>query len=214
MRAALCARYHPRRPPLSPVPRTQPARAGRALPTASEHHVAAVPIRDRDSTFTPAFDAAFAAADIHIIRTWHAHRERPRSLSARSALRCECLNHILITGPRHLAAAAGTSSATTPGSTGSGPQRHLVRHRIPVVALDLPGHCISFGDVTSFVDVISDVTSWRRTAHPTHRRVDGKAATTSGPRSFALLVDLVQWADDERVRRPRPPGPAGIVQSG
>ena len=58
---------------------------GRELQLPSEHHAAAVPIRNRDSKFTPAFDAAFAAADIRIIRTWHAHRERPRSLSARSA---------------------------------------------------------------------------------------------------------------------------------
>jgi transposase InsO family protein len=58
-------------------------------------------IRDRDSKFTTAFDAVFAGADIRIIRT---PARAPRANAERfiGTLRRECLDHILITGPRHL----------------------------------------------------------------------------------------------------------------
>ena len=60
-------------------------------------------IRDRDSKFTTAFDAVFAGADIRIIRT---PRRAPRANAIAErfigTLRRECLDHILITGPRHL----------------------------------------------------------------------------------------------------------------
>jgi putative transposase len=59
-------------------------------------------IRDRDSKFTAAFDAVFAAADICIIRT--PIRALANAIAERfiGTLRRECLDHILITGSRHL----------------------------------------------------------------------------------------------------------------
>ena len=60
-------------------------------------------IRDRDSKFTAAFDAVFTAADIRIIRT-PIRAPRANAIAERfiGTLRRECLDHILITGPRHL----------------------------------------------------------------------------------------------------------------
>jgi putative transposase len=62
-------------------------------------------IRDRDSRFTAAFDAVFAGADIRIIRT-PVRAPRANAIAERwiGTLRRECLDHILITGRRHLAA--------------------------------------------------------------------------------------------------------------
>jgi putative transposase len=62
-------------------------------------------IRDRDSKFTAAFDAVFTGADIRIIRT-PVRAPRANAIAERfiGTLRRECLNHLLITGPRHLAA--------------------------------------------------------------------------------------------------------------
>jgi transposase InsO family protein len=62
-------------------------------------------IRDRDSSFTAAFDAVFVGADIRIIRT-PVHAPRAKAIAERfiGTLRRECLDHILITGPRHIAA--------------------------------------------------------------------------------------------------------------
>ena len=61
-------------------------------------------IRDRDSKFTAAFDAVFAGADIRIIRT-PVRAPRANAIAERfiGTLRRECLDHMLITGPRHLA---------------------------------------------------------------------------------------------------------------
>jgi transposase InsO family protein len=61
-------------------------------------------IRDRDAKFTPAFDAVFAAAKIRIIRT-PIRAPRANAIAERwiGTLRRECLDHLLITGPRHLA---------------------------------------------------------------------------------------------------------------
>jgi putative transposase len=61
-------------------------------------------IRDRDSKFTTAFDAVFASADIRIIRT-PIRAPRANAIAERfiGTLRRECLDHLLITGPRHLA---------------------------------------------------------------------------------------------------------------
>ena len=62
-------------------------------------------IRDRDSKFTAAFDAVFSGADIRIIRT-PVRAPRANAIAERfiGTLRRECLDHFLITGPRHLAA--------------------------------------------------------------------------------------------------------------
>ena len=61
-------------------------------------------IRDRDAKFTAAFDAVFAGADIRIIRT-PVRAPRANAIAERfiGTLRRECLDHMLITGPRHLA---------------------------------------------------------------------------------------------------------------
>jgi transposase InsO family protein len=60
-------------------------------------------IRDRDSKFTAAFDAVFAAADICIIRS-PIRAPRANAIAERfiGTLRRACLDYILITGPRHL----------------------------------------------------------------------------------------------------------------
>ena len=60
-------------------------------------------IRDRDSTFTAAFDAVFASADIRIIRT-PIRAPRANAIAERfiGTPRRERLDHLLITGPRHL----------------------------------------------------------------------------------------------------------------
>ena len=59
-------------------------------------------IRDRDSKFTAAFDAVFASADIRIIRT-PIRAPRANAIAERfiGTLRRECLDHLLIAGPRH-----------------------------------------------------------------------------------------------------------------
>jgi putative transposase len=65
-------------------------------------------IRDRDSKFTAAFDAVFARADIAIIGT-PVRAPRANAIAERfiGTLRRECLDHLLITGPRHLAVVLG-----------------------------------------------------------------------------------------------------------
>src|SRR6476661_5215791 len=62
-------------------------------------------IRDRDSKFTAAFDAVFTGADIRVIRA-PVRAPRANAIAERfiGTLRRECLDHLLITGPRHLAA--------------------------------------------------------------------------------------------------------------
>ena len=60
-------------------------------------------IRDRDSKFTAAFDAVFVGADMRIIRT-PIRAPRANAIAERfiGTLRRECLDHLLITGSRHL----------------------------------------------------------------------------------------------------------------
>ena len=61
-------------------------------------------IRDRGSKFTAAYDAVFNGADA-ILRT-PVRAPRANAIAERfvGTPRCECLDHLLITGPRHLAA--------------------------------------------------------------------------------------------------------------
>jgi transposase InsO family protein len=61
-------------------------------------------IRDRDTKFTHTFDAVLQAADISIIKT-PAQAPRVIAIAERwiGSLRRECLDQMLITGPRHLA---------------------------------------------------------------------------------------------------------------
>jgi transposase InsO family protein len=61
-------------------------------------------IRYRAAKFTAAFDAVFAGADIRIIRS-PVRAPRANAIAERwiGTLRRECLDHVLITGPRHLA---------------------------------------------------------------------------------------------------------------
>jgi len=60
-------------------------------------------IRDRDSKFTTAFDAVFEGAAIQIVRT-PIRAPRANAIAERfiGTLRRECLDHLLITGPRHV----------------------------------------------------------------------------------------------------------------
>ena len=62
-------------------------------------------IRDRDARFNAAFDTVFSGTDIAIIRT-PARAPRANAIAERfiGTLRRECLDHLLITGHRHLAA--------------------------------------------------------------------------------------------------------------
>jgi putative transposase len=68
-------------------------------------------IRDRDLKFTAAFDAVFSGADIRIIRT-PIQAPRANAIAERfiGTLRRECLDHMLITGRRHLAMVASGSA--------------------------------------------------------------------------------------------------------
>jgi putative transposase len=61
-------------------------------------------IRDRDTKFTRAFDTVFHATDIGIIQT-PSRAPRANAIAERwiGTLRRECLDRILITGPRHFA---------------------------------------------------------------------------------------------------------------
>ena len=60
-------------------------------------------IRDRDSKFTTAFDTVFAGSEIRIIRT-PIRAPRANAIAERfiGTVRRECLDRLLITGPRHL----------------------------------------------------------------------------------------------------------------
>jgi transposase InsO family protein len=79
-------------------------------------------IRDRDSKFTAAFDAVFAGAGIRIIRT-PVQAPRANAIAERwiGTLRRECLDHLLITGPRPTSSPSpdpcSCSTSHSPGRT-------------------------------------------------------------------------------------------------
>ena len=112
-------------------------------------------IRDRDSKFTAAFDAVFAGADIRIIRT-PVRAPRANAIAERwiGTLRRECLDHLLITGPRHLTRCCRSSSSTTTLTALTG---HSDSSR-PPAALPRPpqrpsGRCDETGSAVSYTSI-------------------------------------------------------------
>jgi putative transposase len=85
-------------------------------------------IRDRDSRFTATFDAVFTGTDIHVLRT-PVRAPRANAIAERwiGPLRRECLDHLLITGPRHLAAVLREYT------------QHYVRHEAPLDHVEVKG---------------------------------------------------------------------------
>ena len=85
-------------------------------------------IRDRDSKFTAAFDAVFTSADIRVIRT-PIRAPRANAIAERfiGTLRRECLDHMLITGPRHLDLVLREYI------------QHFVRHEAPLDHVEVKG---------------------------------------------------------------------------
>jgi putative transposase len=80
--------------PAGPQPAHGPRRARRPVP---------VPDPRPRQLFTTSFDAVFASAEIRTIRT-PIRAPRANAIAARfiGTMRRECLDHLLITGPRHL----------------------------------------------------------------------------------------------------------------
>jgi putative transposase len=85
-------------------------------------------IRDRDAKFTATVDAVFAGADIAIIRT-PVRAPRANAVAERfiGTLRRECLDHLLITGPRHLTVVLQEYI------------EHYVRHEAPLDHVEVKG---------------------------------------------------------------------------
>ena len=119
-------------------------------------------IRDRDAKFTAAFDAVFAGADIRIIRT-PVRAPRANAIAERwiGTLRRECLDHLLITGPRHLAAVLQrvprritTPTARTDRSISTRPQAALPRPpQRPSGRCDEIGSAVSYTSICRSHDV-------------------------------------------------------------
>jgi putative transposase len=70
-------------------------------------------LRDRDATFTAIFDTIFTATGIDVIKTPPPQAPRANAYTERwvDTVRRECLDRILITGERHLAAVLGEYAA-------------------------------------------------------------------------------------------------------
>ena len=85
-------------------------------------------IRDRYSKFTTVFDAVFTGADIRTIRT-PVRSPRANAIAERfiGTLRRECLDHVLITGTRHLDVVLREYI------------RHYVRHEAPLDHVEVKG---------------------------------------------------------------------------
>jgi putative transposase len=112
-------------------------------------------IRDRDSKLTAAFDAVFAGADIRIIRT-PLRAPRANAIAERwiGTLRRECLDRLLITGPRHLAAVL---CEYVDHFNTHHPHRSLHQHPPQVALPRAParpfGHCDGIGSAASFMSM-------------------------------------------------------------
>jgi len=85
-------------------------------------------IRDRDSKFTAAFDAVFAAIDIQILKT-PVRAPRANAIAERfvGTIRRELLDRLLIINQRHAAAVLREF------------QRHYVRHEAPLDHVEVKG---------------------------------------------------------------------------
>ena len=112
-------------------------------------------IRDRDSKFTAAFDAVFAGADIRIIRT-PVRAPRANAIAERfiGTLRRECLDHLLITGPRHLAAMLRRvrRALRHPPSAPIAPSAAARWPRPSALRLRPSGRCDETGSVASYTN--------------------------------------------------------------
>jgi transposase InsO family protein len=113
--------------PAGPQPPDEPRRPRRAVPFL---------IRDRVSKFTTALDTVLTGADISILRT-PGQAPRANAIAERfiGTLRRGCLDHLLITGPRHRATVLEeyvehyftTRTAHTDSSISDRPQAALPR---------------------------------------------------------------------------------------
>ena len=147
-------------------------------------------IRDRDSKFTAAFDAVFTGADIRIIRT-PVRAPRANAIAERfiGTLRRECLDHLLITGPRHLDRAARvprsttTPTARTDRSISTRPQAAL-----PHAPERPSGRCDETGSAASYTSTCRshDVTGF---SAPT-----GTWRTLAGLADFAVVQSYLSTA--------------------
>ena len=112
-------------------------------------------IRDRDSKFAATFDAVFAGTDIRIIRT-PVRAPRANAIVERwiGTLCRECLDHLLITGPRHLAEVLRefVEHYNTPARTGHSDSTRPGGRTPPPSNNDRPGRCDETGLAVSYTN--------------------------------------------------------------